>query len=120
MFGNHRLPVNGLSTASVQQRSAINNRNEQEGAMKEPGLDNRHRDKDGEISRKHGNTLVRTLRKIYGAGFAPGFNDSDKLGDVLRKFNEPTLTQLRRDHDTGSLVQKISRNAQTMGSKTAL
>jgi hypothetical protein len=28
------------------------------------GLD-RHRNKDGEISRKHGNTLVGTLRKIY-------------------------------------------------------
>ena len=27
--------------------------------MKEPGLDNRHRDKNGEISRKHGNTLVK-------------------------------------------------------------
>ncbi len=61
--------------------------------MKEPGLDNRHRDKDGEISRKHGNTLVRTLRKMYGAGFAPGFNDSGKLSDVLRKFNEPTHQQ---------------------------
>jgi hypothetical protein len=26
----------------------------------------RHRDKNGEISRKHGNTLVGTLRKTYG------------------------------------------------------
>jgi hypothetical protein len=35
--------------------------------MKEqPGLDSRHRDKNGEISKKHGNTLVGTLRKIYG------------------------------------------------------
>jgi hypothetical protein len=83
----------------------------QEPAMKEPGLDNRHRDKDGEISRKHGNTLVRTLRKIYGAGFAPGFKDSDKLSDVLRKSHEPTLTQLRWDHDMGSLEQKIARNS---------
>lgn len=40
--------------------------------MKEPGLDDRHHDKDGEISRKHGNTLVKTLRKIYGHGFAIG------------------------------------------------
>jgi hypothetical protein len=29
--------------------------------MQQPGLDNRHRDKNGEISRKHGNTLIRTL-----------------------------------------------------------
>ena len=79
--------------------------------MKEPGLDNRHRDKDGEISRKHGNTLVGTLRDIYGSGFAPGFKDSDKLSHVLRKSNEPTLSQLRRDHDMGSLEQKIARNS---------
>jgi hypothetical protein len=35
------------------------------------GLD-RHRNKDGEISRKRGNALVGTLRKIYGSSFAPG------------------------------------------------
>jgi len=46
--------------------------------MKEPGLDDRHRDKDGEISRKHGNTLVRTLRQIYGQSFASGFAETDK------------------------------------------
>ncbi len=34
--------------------------------MSKPGLDGRHRNKDGEISGKHGNTLVRTLRKVYG------------------------------------------------------
>lgn len=79
--------------------------------MKEPGLDNRHRDKDGEISRKHGNTLVRTLRRIYGAGFAPGFKDADKLSDVLKKTNEPTLSQLRRDHDMGTLADKIARHS---------
>jgi hypothetical protein len=34
--------------------------------MTESGLISRHRNKDGEISRKHGNTLIRTLRKAYG------------------------------------------------------
>ena len=38
--------------------------------MSKASLDNRHRNKDGEISHKHGNTLVRTLRKIYGQSFA--------------------------------------------------
>jgi hypothetical protein len=32
----------------------------------QPGLDGRHRDKDGEISKKHGNTLISTLRETYG------------------------------------------------------
>jgi len=41
--------------------------------MSKAGLDNRHRNKDGEISGKHGNTLIRTLRKIYGRNFAAGF-----------------------------------------------
>lgn len=59
--------------------------------MKEPGLDNRHRDKNGEISRKHGNTLIGTLRKHYGAGFAAGFKDSDKLSYALEKMDEPSL-----------------------------
>jgi hypothetical protein len=78
--------------------------------MEQPGLDSRHRDKDGEISRKHGNTLVRTLRTIYGAGFAPGLSDNDRLSDVLRRTHEPTLSQLRRDHDMGILEQKIARH----------
>jgi len=41
--------------------------------MSKPGLDGRHRNKDGEISGKSGNTLVRTLRKVYGQGFAAGY-----------------------------------------------
>ena len=32
--------------------------------MSKAGLDNRHRNKDGEISHKHGNTLIGTLRKV--------------------------------------------------------
>ena len=40
--------------------------------MKEPGLDHRHRDKDGEISRKHGNTHVGTLREHCSAQLRAG------------------------------------------------
>ena len=80
--------------------------------MREPGLDGRHRDMDGEISRKHGNTLVRTLRKVYGQQFASGFADAATLSEVLRK--EPThssLTQLRKDHFDGALAGKIERES---------
>jgi hypothetical protein len=65
--------------------------------MKQPGLDGRHRDRDGEISRKHGNTLVSTLRQIYGPGFAPGVAGNIRLSDVLRQLDEPSLTRLVRD-----------------------
>ena len=75
--------------------------------MKEPGLDDRHRDKNGQISRKHGNTLVGTLRKIYGFGFAGKFKDSDKLCDVLHKLDVASLSQLHNDHDAGHLERKI-------------
>jgi hypothetical protein len=33
--------------------------------MERPGLDDRHRDKDGRIAKKHGNTLVATIRLTY-------------------------------------------------------
>jgi hypothetical protein len=59
----------------------------------------RHRDKNGEIGRKHGNTLIRTLRKHYGKDFAPGGAD-----------NEPSLSKLVRDHEGGKLEQ-ICREA---------
>jgi hypothetical protein len=74
-------------------------------------LDNRHRDKDGEISRKHGNTLVRTLRKIYGAAFAPGFQDATRLSDVLKTLDEPSLSRLVRDHNAGTLAGKINQHS---------
>ena len=76
--------------------------------MEQPGLDNRHRDKDGEIGRKHGNALVGTLRKIYGPGFAHGFSANDKLAFVLATLDEPSLTQLVKHHHEGTLETRIS------------
>jgi hypothetical protein len=71
-------------------------------------IDTRHRDKNGEISRKHGNTFIHTLRKTYGLGFASGCADNAKLSDCLTKFDEPSLTRLVRDHDDGKL-ERICR-----------
>jgi hypothetical protein len=79
--------------------------------MKEPGLDNRHRDKNGEISRKHGDTLVGTLRKQYGAAFAPGFKDTDNLSNVLATLDETSLTKLIKDHNAGVLAGHIARHS---------
>jgi hypothetical protein len=80
--------------------------------MEQPGLHGRHRDKNGEISQKHGNTLVATLRKIYGPSFAASFGPHDKLSEVLaetgdRSLSQLHLEQLHRDHDAGHLPQKI-------------
>ena len=64
--------------------------------MKQPGLDQRHRDANGEISRKHGNALVGTLRQTYGRHFAPGEHDNMKLSEILLKLDEESLRKLVR------------------------
>jgi hypothetical protein len=65
------------------------------------------RDKNGEISRKHGNTLVSTLRRIYGQSFAAGEPESAKLSEVLAELRETALTQLAKDHGSGELDEKV-------------
>ncbi|HZE52733.1 MAG TPA: hypothetical protein VE111_05590 [Bradyrhizobium sp.] len=75
--------------------------------MEQPGLDQRHRDKNGEISKKHSNTLVRTLRKIYGTTFAAGQPETAKLSDVLQQLNDTSLGQLIHDHKNGHLEKRI-------------
>ena len=62
--------------------------------MKQPGLDKRHRDKDGEISRKKRNTLVRTLRREYGEDFAKGYRPDATLGSVLTREKVNSLHDL--------------------------
>jgi hypothetical protein len=76
--------------------------------MDQPGLHGRHRDKNGELSKKHGNTLVRTLRKVYGQHFAEGFAPEEKLSDVLHKLDEPSLSRLAHDHEHGKLTEKVA------------
>jgi hypothetical protein len=78
-----------------------------ESSMSKAGLDHRHRNTDGEISSKHGNTVIRTLRKLYGKSFAAGYAETEKLSEILLKLNETSLSQLRRDHETGHLDRKI-------------
>jgi hypothetical protein len=79
-----------------------------ESTMSKAGLDNRHRNKDGEISHKHGHTLIRTLRKVYGQSFAAGYPETEKQSEVLLQLNETSLSQLRRDHETEHLEHKIA------------
>jgi len=54
-----------------------------------------HRPAEGSVRRKtigykHGNTLIRTLRKSYGAHFAEGCGDDERPSDVLHKMDEPS------------------------------
>jgi hypothetical protein len=65
----------------------------------------RHRDKNGEIGKKHGNTLIRTLRMTYGTSFAKGCSDTEMLSDALVKLDKASLSQLIEDHQAGRLEQ---------------
>ncbi|MGD0973953.1 MAG: hypothetical protein ABR866_07685 [Candidatus Korobacteraceae bacterium] len=57
------------------------------------GLDDRCRDKDGEIRHKRSDTLVKTLRKTYGDDFAEGTRGDAKLGTVLDRAGADTLDE---------------------------
>jgi hypothetical protein len=70
-------------------------------------VDARYRDKDGEISRKHGNTLIGRLRVSYGSRFAPGCADGEKLSDVLAKLDERSFSKLVRDYEAGMLPIRL-------------
>jgi hypothetical protein len=60
-------------------------------------LHGRHRDKNGQASKKHGNTLTGMLRKTYETHFAQGCGDHEKLSDVLHRLDEVSLRQLVLD-----------------------
>lgn len=62
------------------------------GWYKQPGLDGRHRNVDGQTSQKHGNTQVGTLREIYGDGFAAGIRSDAKLSTVLDRAGANSLS----------------------------
>jgi len=58
------------------------------------GLDDRQRDRNGEIRHKRRDTLIGTLRGTYGEDFAAGYRSDAKLGTVLQEEGVQTLDQL--------------------------
>jgi len=66
---------------------------------RQSGLDRRHRDANGQISRKHGNTEVGTLREIYGEGFASGVRSDMHLSTLLERSGQPSLSQYLNSED---------------------
>jgi len=65
------------------------------------GIDGRHRDRDGEIRHKHGDTLIGILRETYGSGFAKGYRSDAKLSSVLRKEGAEDLSGLVKSSKGG-------------------
>lgn len=60
------------------------------------GLDNRMRDKSGEIRQKRSDTQIATLREEYGAQVAKGYRSDAHLGTVLKNEGLPSLAALLR------------------------
>jgi hypothetical protein len=61
------------------------------------GLDGRHRDADGRISEKHGNTEVGTLRETYGPTFLLDWR-SDAHLETVREATGKSLSELVNQH----------------------
>ena len=49
---------------------------------------------DGEIRQKRGDTLVGTLRKTYGPGFAPGVRSDARLDTLRKRAGGESLSKL--------------------------
>lgn len=67
-------------------------------ASKQPGLDGRHRDTDGQIHDKQGNTSVGMLRETYGNDFAAGRRSDMKLENLLRETGAKSLADFRKNY----------------------
>lgn len=58
--------------------------------MKEPGLDNRHRDRDGEIQQKRGDTLNKNLSKPI-----ENFSPNARLDTMREKTGKLSIEDIR-------------------------
>jgi hypothetical protein len=75
--------------------------------MKEVDVDHRYRARNGEISRRHGKTEVKMLRKVYGVNFALYFLPNARLAEIVDMLDENSLMQLVSDHEAGTLEAKL-------------
>ena len=66
--------------------------------MAKKSLDGRQRDKTGRIDKKHGNTLVGSLRKTYGEHFAAGHRKDMMLKTLLSNTGTESLHEYLRKH----------------------
>jgi hypothetical protein len=60
-----------------------------------------------EIHQKFGAIQIRTLRFVYGTGFAPAFSASHLLHDTLPLLDRSSLDKLLVDYKLGLLEAKI-------------
>jgi hypothetical protein len=66
--------------------------------IKQSGVDNRGRNKNGNVDHMHPNTRIRHLREQFGQAFAPGWDGERTLGDLLKESNVASLSQYLKQH----------------------
>lgn len=54
-----------------------------------------------------GHVEVRVLRHVYGGNFAPAFQASHRLAQIVAILDQPSMDLLLRDFANGELKQKI-------------
>jgi hypothetical protein len=65
----------------------------------QPSLDGRHRDANGQIHQKMGNTRIESLQQTYGDDFAAGRRSDMKLENLLKDTGAKSLTDFRKNYD---------------------
>ena len=66
---------------------------------KQPGLDDRHRDENGQTRAKNGNTRIDTLRETYGEDFAEGMRGDAHLNTLLDRSGCDSLSEYLRNRN---------------------
>lgn len=64
---------------------------------KQPGLDGRSRDEDGQTRAKNGNTRIDTLRETYGEDFGDGLRGDAHLSTLLDRTDSNSLSDYLRN-----------------------
>jgi hypothetical protein len=59
--------------------------------MKEPGLDDRHRDKDGQIQQKRGDTLNKNLSTPI-----PNFSPNARLDTMRKETGKESVADIKK------------------------
>jgi hypothetical protein len=73
---------------------------------RQPGLDNRRRDSDGQIRERRGDTRIDSLRRIYGDSFARGIRGDAHLSTLLERTGSRSLSDYLKTTAQSSIEPK--------------
>jgi hypothetical protein len=89
-----------------KERTRERKRDNQGRKDRRPGLDNRHRDSNGQIREKRGDTRIDSLRQIYGDSFARGIRGDAHLSTLLERTGSTSLSDYLKTTAQSSIEAK--------------